>query len=83
MSIIVVMIFLPIRVTLLIIYIGSIMFNTPNSSFALNNILSVPHITRNVLSVSQFYKTNDTSIEFFSSHFVVKDLTTWVILICN
>lgn len=50
------------------------MLNTSNNSFALNNILCAPHITRNLLLVSQFCKSIDTSSEFFTSYLVVKDL---------
>lgn len=47
----------------------------------LNNILHVPDSTKNLLSISQFLKDNSVVIEFFSTHCVVKDLTTQRILL--
>ena len=38
------------------------------------------HMKRNLISISQFYKTNKTSVEFLPSSFRVKDLQTWAIL---
>lgn len=60
-----------------------VMVNTPHKSFALNNVLCASHIIRNLLSISQFCKTNSTSIEFFPSYFAVKDLSMGAILICG
>ena len=43
-------------------------------SFTLSNILCVPSIKQNIIFVAKFCRSNYTSIEFFPSHFVVKDL---------
>ena len=45
-------------------------------SFVLNNVLYVPHISRNVLSLSRLCQDNNISIIFFSLSFHVKDLST-------
>lgn len=42
-------------------------------SLLLNNILFVPHITKNLLSISQFTKDNHVTIEFNSDSCFVKD----------
>ena len=55
-------------------HIGSTHLHTPSSTFFLSNVLCVPNIKKNHISVSQFCKTNNTSIEFFPSSFIVKDL---------
>ena len=47
-------------------------------SFTLSNVLCVPSIKQNLISVSQFCRNNHTSIEFFPSYFVVKDLHTGI-----
>lgn len=45
-------------------------------SFHLSNVLCVPAIHQNLISVSKFCRSNHTSIEFFPTHFVAKDLRT-------
>ena len=50
--------------------------STTLSPFTLSNVLCVPSIQKNLVSVSQFCKQHLTSIEFFPSHFSVKDLHT-------
>ena len=50
--------------------------HTPTTSFTLNNILCAPSIKKNLISVSQFCTQNNTSIEFFPHHFLMKDLST-------
>ena len=52
-------------------------------SFNLLNVLCVPTIKQNLIFVSQFCCTNNTSIDFFPSHFVVKDLCTKTPLLCR
>ena len=44
--------------TLTIKHIGSSLLRTPHNSFQLTNMLHVPHITKNLLSVRQFTKDN-------------------------
>ena len=51
------------------------------SNFLLSNILCVPSMKQNLISVSQFYHSNNTSIEFYPSFFLVKDLTAGAPLI--
>ena len=53
----------------------------PSFKFLLPNILHVPTIQKNLLSVSQFTKDNNVSIDFHPSCFFVKDLTTGKILL--
>ena len=48
--------------------------STPSNSFALKNILVVPSIKRNLLSVRQFCHDNNSHFEFDSFDFFVKDL---------
>ncbi|XP_012851796.1 PREDICTED: uncharacterized protein LOC105971489 [Erythranthe guttata] len=57
-------------------HIGSSSINSHGSSFALNNVLCAPLIKKNLISVSQFCKQNNVSIEFFANYFLVKDLNT-------
>jgi len=63
---------------------GHSVLPTAASNFALNNVLIVPSIVRNLLSVRQFTHDNSCSIEFDAFGFSVKDLRTRrVILRCN
>ena len=55
--------------------------STSSNSFTLHNVLCVPHMKRNFISISQFCKTNKTSVEFLPSSFYVKDLQTGAILL--
>ena len=61
-----------------ITHTGSVSFSP---SFTLSNVLCVPSIKQNLISVSQFCRNNHTSIEFFPSYFVVKDLHTGMSLL--
>jgi len=47
-----------------------------SSNFDLHNLLCVPNITKNLLSVSQFAKDNCVYFEFFPSHCNVKHHVT-------
>lgn len=47
----------------------------------MDRFLHVLVITKNLISVSQFLKDNNDVIEFYSTHCVVKDLTTHKILL--
>ena len=60
---------------------GSTHLSSSSKSFLLSNVLCVPSMQRNLLSVSQFCTTNNASIEFFHDCFVVKDLQTGAILL--
>ena len=59
---------------------GSTSLTTPSHSFTLSNVLCVPTMKCNLISVSQFCKSINTSIEFLPSSFHVKDLHTGAIL---
>ena len=63
---------------------GHSILSTKTSNFALNNVLVVPSIVQNLLSVRQFTHDNHCSIEFDALGFSVKDLSTGrVMLRCN
>ncbi|GFY82736.1 hypothetical protein Acr_02g0009760 [Actinidia rufa] len=64
-----------------ITHTGNATLPTHSKTFALSNVLYVPSIKKNLLSVSQFCKCNNTSIEFFPAYFLVKDLRTGATLI--
>jgi gag-polypeptide of LTR copia-type/GAG-pre-integrase domain len=49
----------------------------------LGNILCVPHLTKNLLSIAQLLKDNPVSVEFTSNSCFVKDLTTQRVLLCG
>lgn len=59
-----------------ITHTGSLSLKTPSRDFTLNNILYTPSMQKNLISVNQFCKTNNTSVEFFPNMFQVKDLPT-------
>jgi hypothetical protein len=64
--------------------LGHSVLPTPASTFALNNVLVVPSIVQNLLSVRQFTCDNHVTIEFDAFGFSVKELPTGrVILRCN
>jgi hypothetical protein len=52
-----------------------------SSKFLMPNVLHVPSIQKNLLSISQFTKDNNVSIDFHPSCFFVKYLTTGKILL--
>ncbi|KAF8394586.1 hypothetical protein HHK36_020800 [Tetracentron sinense] len=54
-------------------HIGSTSYSSNGSTFHMQDILHVPCITKNLLSVSQFSKDNDCHFVFTSSGFSVKD----------
>ena len=57
-------------------HIGSTKLITSQKPLALSNVLHVPNMQRNLISVSKLCQTNHTSVEFFPNHFLVKDLAT-------
>lgn len=62
---------------------GSSVFSSPikpQITLTLNNLLHVPSITKNLISVSQFAKDNSVFFEFHSDHFVVKSQATKEVL---
>jgi hypothetical protein len=57
---------------------------TPVSNFPLHDVLVVPNLVHNLLSVRQFTRDNNCSIEFDTLGFFVKDIPTRrVMLRCN
>ena len=57
-------------------HIGTTQLSTPTTSFQLNNVLHVPDISNNLLSVHKFTNDTRTLMEFHPSLFRVKDLAT-------
>ena len=64
-------------------HIGSTQLSTPTSSFILLDVLHVPHITKNLISIHKFTNDTNTFIEFHPTHFIVKDCTTKKVLLCG
>jgi hypothetical protein len=56
--------------------IGNAHLFTPTLPFTLYNVLHVPHITKNLLSIHQFTKATNTYLEFHPFHFLVEDRAT-------
>jgi hypothetical protein len=61
-------------------HIGSASLNLSRCQFILKQLLRVPSICKNLLSVKQFALDNSVFFEFHSSYFVIKDSQTWIIL---
>uniref|UniRef100_A0A2N9F0Q1 Uncharacterized protein n=1 Tax=Fagus sylvatica TaxID=28930 RepID=A0A2N9F0Q1_FAGSY len=57
-------------------HIGTTQFSTPTTTFRLNNVLHVPDISNNLLSVHRFTNDTNTFMEFHPSLFRVKDLAS-------
>uniref|UniRef100_A0A803PYD1 Retrovirus-related Pol polyprotein from transposon RE1 n=1 Tax=Cannabis sativa TaxID=3483 RepID=A0A803PYD1_CANSA len=58
-------------------HIGSNVLNIPDSKcLILKDLLHVPSITKNLISISSLTSDNDVSVEFFSDFCCVKDQTT-------
>lgn len=55
---------------------GSMSLSTPCSLFHLHNVLVVPHLIKNLISVRQFTRDNSCPIEFDPCGFPIKDLHT-------
>ena len=63
---------------------GTSTLSLADHTFKLNNVLVAPQLVRNLLSVRQFTRDNNCSIEFDALGFSVKDpKTRTVILLCN
>ena len=62
-------------------HIGSTKLSTPTSSFLLHDVLQVPLITKNLISVHKFTNDTNTSIEFHPTYFIVKDRTMEKVLL--
>lgn len=59
-----------------ITHIGHTSLHTQTKPLFLNQVLHVPSIQSNLLSVSKLCQTNHSSVEFFPDCFVVKDLNS-------
>lgn len=64
-----------------ITHMGSASLSTPSKSLILNDILCVPHVNKNLLSVYRLCNANAVSVAFFPSYFQVMDLKTGVRLL--
>ncbi|KAJ0816493.1 putative RNA-directed DNA polymerase [Helianthus annuus] len=64
-----------------IIHIGSSRIFSPNKTLVLKNVLHVPGIKRNILSVQKFCRDNNVFFEFHDTFFSVKDKSTRTILL--
>ncbi|KAL4301812.1 hypothetical protein GQ457_10G028910 [Hibiscus cannabinus] len=64
-----------------ITHVGSGCLPNGDRTLYLHNLLCVPDITKNLLSVSQFARDNDVFFEFYSHKYVVKDVQTQVPLL--
>lgn len=58
-----------------ITHIGSMYLNISDFPILLSNVLYVPKISRNILSLSRLCHDNNILISFSSSYFVIKDLS--------
>ena len=50
--------------SLSVTHIGTTQFSTPNSTFLLNDVLHVPQISKNLISVNKFTNDTNTFMEF-------------------
>ena len=55
---------------------GSSKFHTNSAHFKLNDILHVPLITKNLLSIHKFTSDNNVYVEFYPNFCMVKDMQT-------
>lgn len=67
--------------SLSISHIGDSIVPSASSFLKLKNILCVPSITKNLISVSKLAQDNNIVVEFYSDFCVVKDKTTGVELL--
>ena len=66
---------------LLISHTGYASLPSSTTTFTLNDVLCVPSMKKNLISISQFCISNNASVEFLPSCFNVKDLHTGAILL--
>ena len=59
-----------------ITHTGSITLISSSHYFHLNGVLCAPTSHRNLISVSKFCISNQVSLEFFPTYFLVNDLKT-------
>lgn len=56
---------------------------TADKHLMLNNMLYMPYVTKNLLSVSPFSKDNQVYFEFHVSHCLIKDSISHHVLLCD
>ncbi|RVX23684.1 Retrovirus-related Pol polyprotein from transposon RE1 [Vitis vinifera] len=66
--------------SLAISHTGSISSLVPSSPLLLSNVLVVPEIKKNLISISQLTKDNNCCVTFSSSGFTIQDRVTRVVL---
>lgn len=59
-----------------ITHTGHTQLHTPSGPISLKDVLCVPTFQQQIISVAKLCKTNRVSVEFFPTHFFVKDLRT-------
>ncbi|RVW52539.1 Retrovirus-related Pol polyprotein from transposon RE2 [Vitis vinifera] len=64
-----------------ITHTGSLSLHTSNAQFSLTNVLCVPGMKKNLISISKLCISNNVSITFLPSSFLVKDLRTGATLL--
>ena len=64
-----------------ITHTGSTTIPTSSRTFTLQNVLCVPSMQKNLISIYQFCTNNHVYVEFSPSAFQVKDLNTGAILL--
>ena len=64
-----------------ITHTGSSSLHTTHNIFKLNNVLYVPTMKKNLISISQFGTSNNVSIEFLPTALLVKDIQTGITLL--
>ncbi|KAL4590424.1 hypothetical protein LXL04_003353 [Taraxacum kok-saghyz] len=62
--------------TFSISHIGHTNLPTATRSLRLSNVLCVPNLRKNLISVAKLCRTNNVSVEFFPLYFLIKDLCT-------
>lgn len=66
---------------LLITHLGTSNIDTDSVNLLLTNVLCVPGITKNLLSISQLLRDNPITVEFNASHCYIKDRHTGQLLL--
>lgn len=61
--------------------VGKLELSSATKTFNCDNVLFVPNISKNIISVSKFASQNQVSIQFLPNCFLVKDLQTGTVLL--
>jgi hypothetical protein len=62
-------------------HVGTAHLSTPHFNFHLLDVLHVPNICKNLISVQKFARDTNTFFEFHPSHFLLKDRATGKLLL--